>query len=395
MVASGVWIGRIRSLLIAASAAAALAQMSAPARAVQITCIEASKYKYLYRLFDNDRRRFAAYFQVEERNLPGGEVCRAAVIVGSIIRSQDAEKKGERAEVEKLLAMIEQSNGWLATLYLASGGGNISAGLRLAELTRMFWLKTVSPNTKTFTYRPDFIPNTIDGSAPAPGLASGGAEPLKFNLDAYRQFVKPVEQIALTVGRGRCASACTYTHVAGIDRRGVVHVHRGRPGRNKTGDEGSMSDTVQRLQNSEAMIIALYRKMDTSEDFVETFRATPDATVKAVTALRSPRYIGDSLRRKCKAEPGELEEREGKLAETLAKAPADAPNLAAMRTQLATLQAQRAQVEQCAAAAHERERLAQFAKYCAGGRCDRSKALREVSDRVKALQPPKAEKSRR
>jgi len=37
----------------------ALAAASAPARATEVRCIEQSKYKYLYQLFDGDARKFA------------------------------------------------------------------------------------------------------------------------------------------------------------------------------------------------------------------------------------------------------------------------------------------------------------------------------------------------
>lgn len=38
---------------------------SVPAHAIEITCVEASKYKYIFRIFDNDPRSFARFF-VEE-----------------------------------------------------------------------------------------------------------------------------------------------------------------------------------------------------------------------------------------------------------------------------------------------------------------------------------------
>ena len=390
MATSGAWITLARSVLSIAGAAMLFAVLGTPARAIEIECIEASKYKYLYQLFGNDRRRFAEYMQVNERNLPNGEVCRAVVIYGRIEMASASKKAGEPVDADKLLTAIGNGGGWLATLYLASGGGNIATGLQLAELTRMFWLKTVSPNSKAFTYRPDFIPSVIEASAGAPAASPAGGSGARPDLGAYRRVAQAIERTTLNTGRGRCASACTYTHVAGIDRRGTIHVHRGRPGRSKKGDEGSMSEVVERLQKSEATIIALYRKMDTSEAFVETFRATPDATVTAVHAARTPRYIGDSLRRKCKAEPGEVEEQEEKLAASISNAPPNSPE----RAKLATLQTRRAAVEQCAAAEHERERLAQFVKYCGNG-CDRARVLREVSDRVAALRPAKREKSRR
>jgi hypothetical protein len=268
---------------------------------------------------------------------------------------------------------VAQGGGWLATLYLGSGGGSVATGMRLAELTRMFWLKSISPNSKSFIYQPDLIPHGVEATATVAQSVPG--------LAAYRRSVQAIEQSTFD-GKGRCASACSFIHVAGIERRGTMHVHRSKPGKSQDPDE-PIIDEMERLQQSEARIVALYRRMDTSEATVETFRATPAAKLTPTVAMRSPRYVADALRRRCKADPGELEEQEAKLVAEIAQAIPNSSNAGALRTQLAKLQMRRIPIEQCAAAVHEKERLAQFGKYCANG-CDRSKVLREVNDRIKA-----------
>jgi hypothetical protein len=188
------------------------------AKAIEVQCIEASKYKYLYQMFDNDRAKFAEFLHVSVSALPDGEICRAGIITGKIEMSKDAREDGRDSDYKTLLSFIERNRGWLSQLYLASGGGNIGMGLGLAEVARMFWLKTRSVEGKSFVYRPDFIP-----TAPA-----------------SQQWLKLAE-LTVTSGNGRCASACTFMHMAGIDRQGTAYVHRGRPG--KPGDK-SMTEIM-------------------------------------------------------------------------------------------------------------------------------------------------------
>src|ERR1700719_4075094 len=128
--------------------------VSVPAHAIDLQCIEASKYKYLSRLFNDDREKVAAFLQVTADRLPDGEMCRAILITGHIISSQEAEKSQQMPDPDKLLQAVSQNGGWLATAYLASSGGSIATGRILGEMVRLFWLKTVSRNAKTFQYQP-------------------------------------------------------------------------------------------------------------------------------------------------------------------------------------------------------------------------------------------------
>jgi hypothetical protein len=91
------------------------------AAALEVTWIEASKYKHLYKIFGGDARRFAAYLQIDPGRLPGPEHCRAALVSGKVEppAAQDA---------AKLADIIVQNEGWLATLHLSSTGGSVGSG---------------------------------------------------------------------------------------------------------------------------------------------------------------------------------------------------------------------------------------------------------------------------
>jgi hypothetical protein len=148
--------------------------LASRAAAIEVSCIEASKYRHLYQIFGGDPQKFAAYLQIEPNRLPDPEFCRAALVSGPI-EAPDAH------DVEKLMNFIMANRGWLATLHLASGGGRVGTGYMLAFLARSFWLKTytVSTSGNTLYYMPDFfVPplpaasgNTSPTPAPAPSRA--------------------------------------------------------------------------------------------------------------------------------------------------------------------------------------------------------------------------------
>src|SRR5262245_52384077 len=76
------------------------------AAAIDIQCIEASRYKYLYKMFDNDRSRFAQFLQVSEKSLPDGELCRAALLTGAIESAEKSKQLGQPTDADKLLDEI-------------------------------------------------------------------------------------------------------------------------------------------------------------------------------------------------------------------------------------------------------------------------------------------------
>src|SRR5262245_52087200 len=362
------------------------------ARAIEVTCIEASKYKYLYLLFGNDRPRLAEYLQVEQAKLPDGELCRAVLVTGRIEAPAKSQQAGQPTDFDKLYTAIAQNQGWLASVYLASGGGNIGAGLQLGQLTRMFWLKTEAVNDKTFVYQPDFIAMSAaraDAAArPAPEVPSEMA-------DGWRHYVAAVERFgnaALPAGGSRCASACTFLHVAGIDRRGPSFVHRGHysakaaDGKRHIDADRSLADTLEGMQRTEARITTYYRNMDANEELIRQFQATPTATLTKAVTERIPRYVSDLLRARCGTDLAQLDTRESKLRAMIAAAETSGANVERARAELAALPARRSMFEQCVAAANEKERLAQFAKFCRNG-CDRSLVMSTVRAKMQELAP--------
>ncbi|BAT60069.1 hypothetical protein GJW-30_1_02604 [Variibacter gotjawalensis] len=63
----------------AALSVIAICAFTSVAHAIEIKCIEASRYKYLYKIFDDDRAKAAAFFGVTPEQLASPEACRAAV----------------------------------------------------------------------------------------------------------------------------------------------------------------------------------------------------------------------------------------------------------------------------------------------------------------------------
>jgi hypothetical protein len=374
---------RIASVVLWGSLCLALCPREAAA--LEINCVEASKYKYLYLIFGNDRRKFASYLRVGDAKLPDGETCRAVLISGRMESRKRSQEIGEPLDRDKLLDAVAMNRGWLATAYLASPGGNIGTGLAAALVTRMFWLKSEAPDRPSFTYWPDFIAR--------PATASTGAEPALADAvvppdlaEGWRTYVRAVEGLAkptVASGRGRCASACTFSHVSAIERQGVVYVHRGQASPSVSAEK-SMREILESLHRSENAIIALYRSMDGGEEFVRLFQSTPAATVNPATAARYPRYISDLLRRRCKGDAEQLRDQEARVRAQIKEASATDR----LKAELSELQLTRVTFEQCAAAAQEKERLAQFAKLCPNSTCNRSAIESTLRTKLKELRSP-------
>ena len=113
--------------------ALALASATKGASAAEVSCIEASKYKHLFLLFDNDPRKFAAYFGLPQGQFPRPEYCRAALVNGGY---------GAEADIANVMKIIVDNRGWLSTIYLQSGGGLVRVGVGTGILARNFWLRT-------------------------------------------------------------------------------------------------------------------------------------------------------------------------------------------------------------------------------------------------------------
>jgi hypothetical protein len=315
-----------------------------PAAALDFQCVESSKYQYLYQLFNGDPKQAAAYLGVDPAHGPPAGACRAVVATGGVEPGDDA----------KLITAIAQSGGWLATLYLASGGGSVDSGSRLAVITRAFWLKTIVAPTKSFRYQPDFMPAPIGTQYPAGDLTAA--------LQAYEHAVDAVP--ATTVPFPGCASACTFALAAGIDRRGVARVHRAGVG------ASSIEAVTEGVDRAEERIVAIYQKMDVGDDFIRDARDTAKQTTTPTTIARFPRPVEDFLVEKCKSDAAQLDDLKALLQFGIANGGSRAGDLvqtATLRQSLAKAEARSEVVERCVAGYQESERLKAFNQLCGHG----------------------------
>lgn len=393
----------------------ALAAASSASAATSVTCIEASRYKHLYRIFGNDPARFAAFFGTDPRRLPHPEACRAFLFTGTI----DGAKRGERDDdFTRLATAIASGNGWVSTLYLASPGGNVSMGLRLAQATRLFWLTTHAVDGPHFDYVPDFLGNSGPGSPAVdvpPELQNGWRDYVAATQGFARvATMNPEKQRPL-----RCVSACTYLHAAGVHRFGPAYFHRARRGRSQRTQDpnnSSMTDLLDRLHKVEQRIVALYRAMDTGDEAIEAYTSTATQTTASAELLPMPRYISDHLVNACRGGQRPRRSREQELAQSAPPAPepmlgfpdgpkteqvapppplAGPPRAAPSPRPAREERTRRARSDpttfdartvQCQSANHTRERLTQFAKLCANG-CDHHALKEDANRRVAALVP--------
>jgi hypothetical protein len=366
-----------------AVAVLALAAASGRADALDVTCIEASRYQHLYRLFGSDQKQLAAFLGLDPATLPRPEFCRAVLVSGKV----DTRASGD---TDKLLAAIEANQGWLATLQLSSGGGIVQTGYQLGFITRMFWLKTHTATRlgKNLSYTPDFfVPPAASG--PDTGEEEPDAERIR-NCRNYLASQKAVSPTPL--GYVGCASACGLIHTAGIDRAGEVRVHRARVGGAGKDEfinlKTTMSETDRRLQRLELEQIAFYRQMDPGPDFVRHYQETPAQTTTPVDVSRFPRYVADYLTGRCKMNGDQLQELDRQIGNTISELLAPQfgywIKVDNLRRSLRQLRHMRADAERCIAGAHESERRSHFAKLCPNG-CDRKKLMNTVDESVRGL----------
>ena len=174
-----------------------------PAVAMTFACIESSKYKYLLKkLFSDDPKQLSlCAWGRSDQSASTRCVPRRVLATGGTTPGDS----------QRLIAIIAQNKGWLGTLYLNSGGGDVAPATRNAMVVRDFWLGTkVMPGGGSFIYEPDFIDSSNASLAPR-----------RATFDAtVRALATPEPTPAL------CASACTFILAAGVDREGVARAHR-------------------------------------------------------------------------------------------------------------------------------------------------------------------------
>jgi hypothetical protein len=377
--------------LICLSGLLALYYLLAPgdAQAIEVKCIEASKYKYLWKLFDDDPKKFAAYLQLDPAKLPSPEFCRAALLTGGIGFAN--------AETQALLDFIIANQGWLATLYLRSGGGSIGEGVKLALLTRMFWLKTRSSYPVPIDYEPDFLLPPLGGWAPRGEAAkpdtSANAKVVAANWPNFARLTKPLPQPVEFRGRGvaGCVSSCSMIFVGGIDRQGVVNLHRpnhnGAIKDNAVDPNVSLSEAVANLQGSERFQVALYEQMDAGEAFVRTYRTQPNNYTAPATTSRMVPYISDIMLSGCGSDAAQLQDIDTQIRSAIGHVNEAAEGFVDtehLRLALRTVYERRELVENCVAIQNERERLSRFSKLC-GKTCDAKAITKQLIEQYQQV----------
>ena len=333
------------------------------AAALDVSCIEASRYKYLFQLFGGDTRKFIAYFNLPAGQLPRPEYCRAALLDGGLSSDED---------VTKVIKIIGDNHGWLATLYLRSGGGLVRVGVGIGILARNFWLKTYAASQRRgiMDYQPDFAMPPPD-KLPITDLIPDNA-PTLAGWQAYRASIAKLPPIKMGGSEMFCASACTQIHAGGIDRKGISRVHRA------SGNAKTLLATNEGLIGTDDFLVSFYRFMDAGPDFMRMYLLTTSATTTPLPISRFARHVSDVLAQKCGADADQLARLEAQIDASVADFGSQITfygpsiNLEHLRTMAARVRMRRMAAEQCVAAINEAERLTAYAGLCQNG-CDQKK----------------------
>lgn len=196
-------------IALAAAALCAALLAAAPARALDIRCIEASRYRDLLQVFNDDAGAFYQYFGLERSKPLDPNACRAAVVSGQIAPG----------DADRLLAEISRNRGWLALLYVAFTGSDPKEEALLAHVVRTFWLRTYAARSPTIRYAPDFAAiaaTPVDAQADMERPRSEGG-PLDTGLRAYLR--RGDLAIALNAPAPDCVDACASVWAGGVNRR--------------------------------------------------------------------------------------------------------------------------------------------------------------------------------
>jgi hypothetical protein len=232
------------------------------------------------------------------------------------------------------------------------------------------------------------------------GAASSPPSDTPAFVAGWQAYGKAVENLPKPGkdGASRCASACSMLFAAGIDRQGIVYVHRPRYSSTEKSKDSkgagldlsrSMADTLEGLQRSEQLQVLLYQQMDAGDEFIRIYQSTPTNIVSPATGARTPRYVADLLLERCGSNAAQLQDLDTQLRAAILEVNAKTGGYVdteRLRKALATVHERRVLVEQCVAAAHEKERLVIFAKLC-GQACDRYKLNAAIDQRLREITP--------
>jgi hypothetical protein len=185
-------------------------------------------------------------------------------------------------------------------------------------------------------------------------------------------------------GSNWCASSCVQLHVSGLDRAGIMQVHRPNQG------FSSMTQQAQYLNQSDASMPQFYQYMDAGDRITELMRATSATTVTPTLGSRFPRYVEDYLIVHCEVDPEQLQNLEKQLETTLKELDPAGKDAALktdhLKTALLKLHDRRRRAEQCVAQAQEQDRLAAYAALCTNNTCDQKKLGADFDAATKKIQ---------
>lgn len=331
----------IRNLALAvASALALLGLMSERGAALDFQCIEPSRYKNLWQIFQDDPSTFFSYFNLSRRPLPPPEACRALLVTGTL--DQDS--------ANALLGRIIDNRGWLAALYLAFDGSNPEQEAAMATLVRQFSLKTYEVRGPSFFYAPDFVVRWT------PAIGKGGflseaatADPSPLDGGTATFLNRSDRALKLDPKRYACAGGCRLVWAAGVTRSF----------NNRVGAVPGGGDTAtERLRNVFSFRLDRGRLPAADDPLLarpwERLPSTPSA-------------IAGMLRKECDAEMNVAETLESRFADAFAQAAAKklpSTAIGSLAPQLNALKRAGVRLQQCLAAAHENHRLRAFEAQC-------------------------------
>lgn len=333
----------------------ALLMSSPAAAALEFQCIEASRYKNLLLIFQDDPATFFNYFNISRQPLPPPETCRALLVTGTIApNSADA-----------LLGHIIEARGWLAALYLSFSGTNIEQEAAMATIVRRFSLKTLEVRAPAYSYFPDFVARWTPaiGKGGFLSAASGDPSPLETGLLA---FLRRDRALKLDPKRYACAGGCRVVWSAGVNR--LHNVRSGPAAETTTNDQ-----TIERLRSVFAYRLDRGRLPAADDPLMsrgwERILNTPPATATA-------------LRKACEAEltvAGALESRVADVFAEAAGKKLTPSSVSAIAPHLNSLKRAGVRLQQCMAGAHENMRLRNFQTHCPPKACSRAELLGSMS----------------
>ncbi|VVB46724.1 protein of unknown function [Beijerinckiaceae bacterium RH AL1] len=306
------------------------------AKAMTFTCIESSRYAPLSLLFGGDTGKLKE--ALGQAQLPPANACRAIFASGTT----------ERGDPERLAAVLIANRGWIDTVYLNSGGGEVGPANESGFLIRDFWLNTVVMPAGKFIY-----------PASSLGLSRGGVDD-----GAIQTYERAVGGYAIALKSPWCASACTFLLAAGASRTGVADVHRCRAPGKTIQEEGANADRC--LDSS---MRRYYETMGTGQAIIDAALSTAKATTTPMTMPRFAPTVEDALLQRCGSDLAQLDDLttligyDDKGAWTMQSLDIN-DHLPAL---LKRIEERRRTTDACVRRIHERDRLSAFARYCGYG----------------------------